>query len=151
MNPDELLERMAVTFRSRIGPEVGDTFARTQAFMASVILEKLSRQLRAADAHAAAERAERAVLRVDLDALLDADTPAELRRAVNALTEAVARAEPAEPAPADRPDLGAILGHLVATLYEQRSVLGEPRFEVLLGRVRTTLRARIDRQMEYAA
>ena len=148
MNPDELLERMAVTFRSRIGPEVGDTFARTQAFMASVILEKLSRQLRAADAHAAAERAERAVLRVDLDALLDADTPAELRRAVNALTEAVARAGPA---PADRPDLGAMLGHLVATRYDQRAVLGEPRFEVLLGRVRTTLRARIDRQMEYAA
>ncbi len=138
MKPDELLERMAGTFRHRIGPEVGDTFARTQAFMASVILEKLSAQLRLAEAHHAAERAERTVLKVDLDALLaNGELPVAVLRAVAAL------AGPDEAGPA--------LRQLVECLYAERAALGEDRFGVLLGRVRTTLRARVDRQMEFAA
>lgn len=137
MNPDQLLERMAGTFRHRIGPEVGDTFARTQAFMASVILEKLALQLRLAESHLAAERAERAVLKVDLDALLAGSAvPAGVQHAVSAL------AGPDEAGPA--------LRQLVESLYAARAALGEDRFGALLGRVRTTLRARVDRQMEFA-
>lgn len=141
MKPDELLERMAGTFRHRIGPEVGDTFARTQAFMASVILEKLSAQLRLAEVHQAAERAERAVLKADLDTLLAeaeaaAGTPAAVGQAVMAL------AGPEENA--------TVLRRLVETLYSERANLGEDRFGSLLGRVRTTLRARVDRHMEFA-
>ncbi|MFN0029617.1 MAG: hypothetical protein ACKV2O_20890 [Acidimicrobiales bacterium] len=135
---------MAGTFRHRIGPEVGDTFARTQAFMASVILEKLSAQLRLAEAHQAAERADRAVLKADLDALLahggsgaDDEVPSAVLQAVGAL--------------AGPEEAGTALRQLVEALYAERANLGEARFEVLLGRVRTTLRSRVDRQMEFAA
>ena len=40
---------------------------------------------------------------------------------------------------------------LIETLYATRSELGEERFAGLIGRVRTRLRARIDREMVYAA
>lgn len=137
MNPDELLAAMAGTFRHRIGPEVGDTFARTQAFMASVILEKLSAQLRLAPAHQVAELRERAALRVDLDALCRPEDGPVLQARVGALGGPGEFAE--------------VLRQLVQTLYDERAELGEARFSALLGRVRVTLRARIDRQMEYAA
>ena len=137
MNPDQLLERMAGTFRHRIGPEVGDTFARTQAFMASVILEKLAAQLRLAESHQAAERAERAVLKADLDALLGGAGPAAVQQAVAAL--------------AGPQEAGVALRQLVQALYAERATLGEDRFGALLGRVRTTLRARVNRHMEFAA
>jgi hypothetical protein len=41
-----LLERMATKLRHDVGPLVSDEFARTQVFMASVILATLSAQLR---------------------------------------------------------------------------------------------------------
>ena len=41
---DELLARLAATFRRDVGPQVTDPFAKTQAFMAAVVLEKLSAQ-----------------------------------------------------------------------------------------------------------
>jgi len=40
---------------------------------------------------------------------------------------------------------------LIETLYASRAELGAGRFDALLGRVRETLRASIDRRMEYAA
>jgi len=42
VTPDELLDRIATTLREQIGPTVGEPFAKTQAFMAAVILAKLS-------------------------------------------------------------------------------------------------------------
>jgi hypothetical protein len=45
----------------------------------------------------------------------------------------------------------AALCALIETLYADRAELGATRFEALLGRVRRTLRANIDRRMEYAA
>ena len=43
------------------------------------------------------------------------------------------------------------VSRLIETLYATRSELGEERFEGLIGRVRTRLRARVDREMVYAA
>ena len=43
------------------------------------------------------------------------------------------------------------LSALVAALWAGRAELGEERFASLLGRARLTMRARIDRQMAYAA
>ncbi len=131
MSPAELLERMAATLRHDIAPVVGEPFPRTQAFMASVILDKLGRQLRLADAHAAADAADRAALVDDLRARLDGgDLPPGLATALSP---------------------GADLAALVAAVWAERGALGEERFEELMGRVRTTLRARLDRQLEYAA
>ena len=45
----------------------------------------------------------------------------------------------------------AALCTLIETLYASRAELGAARFDALLGRVRETLRASIDRRMEYAA
>ena len=42
------------------------------------------------------------------------------------------------------------LGELVTALYETRDELGSERFDTLLARVRTTLRSRLDRQLEYS-
>ena len=135
--PDEMTARLAATLRHEIGPAVADPFAKTQAFMASVILEKLSAQLRLASEHAAAEAAELAALVGDLDrSLAEAPVPP----AVGAAVDGLRRGEGAS-----------ALSALVAALWAGRAELGEERFAALLGRARLTMRARIDRQMAYAA
>ena len=45
MDRAELISRIAATLKQQIGPNVGDEFAKTQAYMASVVLEKLAREL----------------------------------------------------------------------------------------------------------
>lgn len=135
MAPEELLARLAVTMRRQVGPEVGDEFARTQAFMAAVILEKLAGQVRLAPTHAADEQADLAALVADLEPALQPADPEALHHAVDRVRTAGA----------------AGLGELVAALWAGRAALGEERFTTLLGRVRTVLRARLSRQLEYAA
>jgi len=128
VKPEELLERIAGTLRHDIGPAVEEPFARTQAFMTSVILEKLARQLRLADAHAQADRDDRAKLVRDLEQ--QPALPPRVRAALRA---------------------GSDLSELVAALYAERDELGAETFDTLLARVRETLRARLDRQLEYAS
>jgi hypothetical protein len=127
---------MSGTFRRDIGPAVGDPFAKTQAFMASVILEKLARQLGSAEARADADRADALELVADLRRrLASSSIPGGLEAAL----DRVERGEPSE------------LGGLVQALYAARSQLGEAGFDELLARTRRTLRAQLDRQLEYAA
>lgn len=137
MSPDELLARMATTLRQDIAPVVEGDYARTQAFMAAVVLRKLAAQLRLAAAHAMAERRERRALLDDLERLLPPEeTPEALRSMLDA-----ARAD----------DSNTSLCRLIETLYALRDALGVHRFEVALRRVRQTLRAHLDRQMAYAS
>src|SRR5262245_6370155 len=105
--------------------------------MAGVVLQKLGRQLALAEAHCAAEAADINALIGDLDAALASDgAPTTIIAAIAALRR-------------DR-DNGALCA-LIGALYEDRASLGAARFEALLGRVRRTLRASIDRRMEFAA
>lgn len=135
--PDELLERLARTLKKEIGPAVGDAYPKTQAFMAAVVLQKLAGQLRLADEHAAASQRDLQALAKELDPLtVSQDTPPALRAAVHAVRQDL--------------DTASVSG-LIETLYATRSELGEERFAGLIGRVRTRLRARIDREMVYAA
>ena len=60
--PADLLDRMAATLRTEIGPAVEEPFAKTQAFMAAVILGKLAGQLRGAEADARTADEERRAL-----------------------------------------------------------------------------------------
>lgn len=137
MNPDQLLDRIATTLRTEVGPAVEGEFAKTQAFMAAVVLEKLARQLASAAEHEHNDRADRDALVVELTVLVDAaGTPQPIRRAV---------ADAAATSGAD-----AELCRLIELLYQHRSELGDARFAALLGRVRRTLRAQIDRRMEAA-
>ena len=137
MTPDQLAARISRTLRSEIGPAVGPPVPKTQAFMASVVLEKLARQLRLADEHAAADRADLDRLFAELATQLDdGDVPAPLR-------EARRRAESERNYPALCP--------LVEALYAARPALGDGRFDAALGAVRRALRGRLDRQVAYAA
>jgi hypothetical protein len=135
VKPEALLEHIAGTLRHEIGPAVGESFPKTQAFMASVILEKLARQFRLAGVHAQADRDDRAALVHDLQAHVQAATPSRVRDAVTALTDGE----------------DAALSGLVEALYATRDDLGAERFDLLITRVRRTLRARLDRQLEYAS
>jgi hypothetical protein len=135
MSPDDLLQRVALTLRQEIGPAVEEPFAKTQAFMAAVILEKLARQLRQADAHAAADREDLVALVRDLDEKLGRGMP---RRLAAALHEVQAGDH-------------AALGGVVAAVYAERDELGPADFEAVLARVRRTLRNHLDRQLEFAS
>ncbi len=136
MTEGELLARLARTLKGEIGPAVADEYARTQAFMAAVVLDKLGRQVALADAHAAARRAEGAALLADLQRLAGASPlPPAVTQALETLREDL--------------DAGA-LASLVEVLYAEREALGAQRFEALLGRVRETLRADLDRRLAIA-
>jgi hypothetical protein len=135
MAPEDLLARLAVTLREDIGPAVGESYPRTQAFMASVVLEKLSRQIGLAPVHAAADRLDRAALAADLAGLVADTDPPPVREAVAHLA--------AE-------DSNASICAVIEALYAARPDLGPDRFDLLLGRVRRTSRSQLDRQLAYA-
>lgn len=134
MPPGDLLQAVAATLRRQVGPEVADPFARTQAFMAAVVLEKLAGQLRASEATHEAAAAECAALLAGLAALSPASSPA-LARAMEALA-------------ANHGDANWCT--LVEALHGSRDALG-PAFEPLLARVRVALRSRLDRALVYAS
>jgi hypothetical protein len=131
MNDGDLLLRIAETLKEAIAPAVAAEYPKTQAFMAAVVLQKLGRQIALAPEHARAARA-------DLDALIG-DLPATVPDAVRRAVEQLAQSRDA-----------AALCRLIESLYASREALGERRFEDLLARVRRTLRADIERRMEYA-
>ncbi len=132
--PDELLRSLAVALRQRIGPSVDEPFAKTQAFMAAVILEKLAGQVANAAADGAIAASERAAL------------VAELRDEVAGNATVLAALDVLA---ADGGD--AAWNRAVTALYAERDALGAPAFDRLLGRVRVALRARLDRALVYAS
>ncbi len=137
MTESELLERIATTLRQDVGPAVVAEYPKTQAFMAAVVLQKLGRQLDLAPAHRAAETADMTALLADLATMLaSAPVPPVLEQAVASL---------------DHERTAAALCAVIATLYEQATALTPARADALLARVRKTLRADIDRRVEYAA
>ena len=135
MTEGELLLRIASTLKQDIAPAVDAEYPKTQAFMAAVVLQKLGRQLALAPAHAQANDADLDALIADLSAATATSTPDDVRRSI----EVLAQARDA-----------AALSQLVQSLYANRAELGERRFDELLARVRVTLRAGIERRLEYA-
>src|SRR5262245_51494746 len=130
-SPPEVLRRMAVTLRTSIGPAVVEPFAKTQAFMAAVVLAKLAGQLEAAATDAAAADAERVALVAELDGRLPDEAQAVLD---------VLRADGSDRAWSD----------LVASIHAARDEL-DADFEPVLATVRAALRARLDRALVYAS
>lgn len=133
----DLIERIAGTLRHEVGPAVTDEYARTQAYMAAVVLGKLAAEMRASADDAAADAADLDALFTDLAALAGRDA---LPRALAGALASAAR---------ERSD--AHLSRLVEQLYAAREALGAARFDALLGRVRETLRARLERALAYSA
>lgn len=136
MTPSDLLGRLATTFKTEIGPAVEAEFPRTQAFLSAVVLQKIAGQLRLAEEHAAAEAEACAALISDLKSMLDGVSPPQ------SLVAALADIE-------GNRDAGQCA--FIEALYATRAALGEARFEALLGRVRATMRATLNRRLEYAA
>ena len=108
--PHELLARMGASLRADIAPAVEGP-AKTQAFMASVVLQKLARQLELSLEHRQAERADRAALVGALRMLL---TGSAASTVVGAAVDAVETSEGPE-----------ALSALIRTLYAERGVLGD--------------------------
>ena len=146
MNRSDLLARMARLLKREIGPAVEADYPKTQAFLGAVVLEKMSAELRLADAHTQAGAADRVALVADLDGDLDADLDPDLADAPDSVREAFA-------ALAENGANGgdAALCAFIEALYGDRDALGRERFDRLLGRVRQDLRRGIDRRMEIAA
>ena len=128
----ELLQRLSATLRSDIGPAIGDEYTRTQAYMASVILARVAKQVALEPDHRAAEQADVAELLAKLDPLT-ADAPA-------GFTEAVANARTAGTI--------ASFGPVIETLYAWG--VDNPTAAEALAATRRALRRDIDRRMEIA-
>ena len=136
VNPAELLQRIAKTLRDDVGPAVDGEYPKTQAFMAAVVLQKLGRELALADSHRTADAAALRSLADDLTkARVGADVPRPIDRALDRFVAAQ-----------DAVSLCDVIG----ALYAARAEFGEARFDAWLGRIRATLRAQIDRRLEFA-
>ncbi len=133
LSPDQLLNRLADTLRERIGPEVGEPYAKTQAYMAAVVLTRVSNQLRLAAGHAVADREDHILLVADIDRLLPPTSSVRLHTAVRTIR-----------------DDHANISILLEALYASRDELGDETFDALLKRIRKSLRSRLDRQLECA-
>ena len=137
MTEGDLLQRIAQTLKQDIGPAVEAEYPKTQAFMAGVVLQKLGQQLALAPQHQRDQAAELAALIVELnDQLQTIEAPEDLRRT---LAEFVQRRDQVT------------LCSLIEALYGARAALSAVNFARLLGRIRETLRADINRRVAYAS
>jgi len=132
MTEAELLLRMAATLKQDIGPAVGAEYPKTQAFMAGVVLQKIAAQLALAPAHAQAEADEMDSLVADLNATY---TMGRTQQAITRLAQE-----------RDQETLCA----LIETLYVTRDEIGDGQFFQLIDRIHQSLRASLDRRLEYS-
>ena len=132
VTPDELLSRLSATLKADIAPAVTDEYTRTQTHMASVILERLSKQVKLSPVHETAEAADLAQLIRELEELLTPKTESNVDAAWQRVSTTPS---------IDR------LGPLLRALHEWH----DPVAEQALARIRPVLRADIDRRMEIAS
>ena len=135
MADNTMLDRLVNTLKRDIAPAIDDEYLKTQAFMASVVVGKLTRQLALESEHRAAAGTDMACLIVDVQAAFAGLDEPPLLAALNTL--------------ADRRDAQALCAFIEA-LYAARTRIGESAFERLRTRTRQLLRADIDRRMVYA-
>jgi hypothetical protein len=131
LEPELLIGRIAQTLRAEVGPAIEAPYPRTQAFMASVILERVARHV--------TERASIAVRAGQEVGALCEDLADLLPESWGATIDAVA-AEGTK----------AALCGLVEGLYGGRDELGEEAFSAARDRTRRTLRALLDAEVAVA-
>ena len=154
LDDHDLLLRLADTVRTQIAPAVDDEYARTQAFMASVILHRLAKQAQLSEEHRAAEIADVTALADQLDATFAAaDTAADASADVpaNAIAQVPAGVFPKvrdAVARMRREASIAAVSDVIDALYEW-----DPMHRVAsaaLAEIRGALRRDIDRRMDVA-
>jgi hypothetical protein len=126
----ELLRRLSVAIRGEVGPAIADEYTRTQAFMASVILERLAKQLALAEEHERAAATDLAQLHRALSERLESPPP-EMAEALDCARSG---------ATIDA------LGPLIEAIYDWH----DPRGSDALDLIRSVLRRDIDRRMQVA-
>ena len=144
MKDVEILSRISRTLKKDIGPAVEGDYPKTQAFMASVVLEKLAGQLGSAAAHAAsnqqgAKELAKVLTQMSLTLSAHNDSDGDPR---NNLGSAIKSFESQHNEQA--------LCVLIEKLYQAKEDLGEDVFLEFLTPVRQYMRAVIDRRMEYS-
>jgi len=123
-----LLEEVIASLRNVIAPAIAEPYPKSQAYMAAVILEFVSRQVEE---------------RHDIDE--------EKARTLNDLFHAVtALLAGKDPAVANTPDQEARLGRLIEWLYAEKDRLGPETFAAANQRVRTALRQLLDQELKVA-
>lgn len=136
MSDNSMLDRLAATLKRDIAPAIDDEYAKTQAYMASVVVGKLGRQLALAAAH-------RQAAETDMQGLL-----VDLKRAIGNSPHAAVLAPYIESL--DDQHNAAALCAFIESLYAIRNEIGTELSEKLLKRIREVLRLDIDRRMEFA-
>ena len=150
VNAGELLRRIAQTLRHDVGPAVDAEYPKTQAFMAAVVLQKLGHELALADAHRTADATELRALADDLVGLRRTLPPAgATQRSASASSGTPANVAAAIERFAAMLDQTSLYD-VIESLYAARGELDAAHFDALLGRIRRTLRAQIDRRLEFA-
>jgi hypothetical protein len=135
VNAAELLQRIAKTLRNDVGPAVDAEYPKTQAFMAAVVLEKLSRELALAETHRVADDVD---LRRLADELMQARGGGLPKRVAGSFERFANTLDPQA------------LCDVIESLYDARTDLGDARFNSLLDVIRRVLRAQLDRRLEFA-
>ena len=124
-----MLEEVIASLRGVIAPAISDPYPKTQAYMAAVILETLSRAIEERSDLAEAKKRSIERLFADLSDLGVGVAP-------QALGEGEGEAR---------------LAKLVTALYDDRARLGEARFAAANRRVRQTLRDLLEADLEIAS
>jgi hypothetical protein len=123
-----LLTEVISSLRNVIGPAVKDSHAKSQAYMAAVILEFVSRQLEDQGDLESVEQMALTELFDDLSRIQD-------------LAEIVER---------DGPDLRSRLCHTIEALYGARGQIAPQAFEKANRRIRLALRQLLDAELRIA-
>lgn len=132
MDHEALLRRISQTLKKEIGPNVDGEYPKTQAYMASVVLEKLAGEIGAASNNADCDQAERNELVAELAAI---DTSNVSLPALRQFAKQVDEQS---------------LCDLIAEIYQQKSALGNEVVESILAPIRKHLRASVNRRLEYS-
>lgn len=132
VNTDDLLANIAAAIRFEIAPAVDDDYARTQAYMAAVVLERVAREVALGPSNSAADTVDAIELHAALLPML-AEAPAAVAAAVHELGEARSIAA---------------TGPLIEALYGWG--ITQPAVVDALALIRHSLRRDINRRMEIA-
>jgi hypothetical protein len=124
----KLLEEVIASLRNVIAPAIAAPYPKSQAYMAAVILEFVSRQVE--------ERHD-----------IDDEKTRTLNNLFHDVTSLLAGKDPAI---ADTPDQEARLGRLIEWLYAEKDRLGPETFAAANQRVRAALRQLLDQELKIA-
>jgi uncharacterized coiled-coil protein SlyX len=135
MNETDLLMKVAQTLKGEVGPATEGALPKSQAFMASVVLEKLSKQIAGEKTRVENERRRIDELAEQLILLDVTSCPADIVTSVRVFEQERSTAQ---------------LCVLIRQLYDLKESITSELFEDMLRCIRKVLRELIDSRLEYS-